>query len=117
MKTTRRANNSSQLKFWLFITGICLLIGCAFIWRKNAYSRITEEKLRLEGIERELLSESVSLNQELQTLRRYSVIEKEATTRLGMVLPQDPPDTLRIRKSKSDPPLPFLAQFPFSIGD
>ena len=113
IKMTRRPlpAGARLLLLSVLMTGI----GLAWVWKMSWAEQTSNQMLALEKQESEFKNEWGNLQAELSVLSRYTRVESEAKTRLGMVFPTAPPDTIWSAIPVEQPSLgslPFLSPMP-----
>jgi len=113
IKMTRRplSDGARTLLLTLMLTGI----GLAWVWKMSWAEQTSNQLLALEHQESEFKNEWGNLQAELSGLSRYTKVEAEAKTKLGMVFPTAPPDTIWSAIPVEQPSLgslPFLSPIP-----
>jgi len=113
IKMTRQplSTGARTLMLSLLFTGI----GLAWVWKMSWSEQTSNRMLALELQETEFKNEWGNLQAELSGLSRYTRVESDARTRLGMVFPTAPPDTIWSEVPVEKPSLgslPFLSPIP-----
>ena len=69
----------------LLMMGIFVLIFSAPVWKKNSFAPKQEEKRRLDATKKELLTENLLLDRQINFLSKPEKIEKIARDSLGLI--------------------------------
>lgn len=100
----RRSGNPSYGKRILSFVLIFCILGCVWVWKETLHERLSARALELGSEEGALMTTAGYLRNELLVVTEYPTIVKEAGMKIGMTIPQSPPDTIWC-----DSPPPMLA--------
>ena len=78
------------------ISGIVFFcaLGCIWVWKVSWNERLSSRVLELEKQENQLKTSAGYMRRELLSVSQYPKIVELAESRIGMTIPQSPPDTL-----------------------